>query len=179
MLILLGLCFNAKAQEDQADDTLNLLAAVELINTSRQDHEAWLHYYFYDRLVTKILDSAQAQLHKPYRYGAKGPNTYDCSGFTRYIYGLFDISLPASSRSQAEIGVPVEPQEMRPGDLIFFKGRNKELDRIGHVGIVIYASEDSLKFIHTSTRRGVTIDDLQQNSYYAPRYVTGRRVLQD
>lgn len=166
----------ASAQARDSVSTSYWVPAVEIINSARRNHEDWLNSLTLEAKVTKLLDSAIAQVSKPYAYGAKGPDKFDCSGFTGYMFKLLGIQLPASSRLQANVGVPVEQTELRPGDLVFFKSRNKELDRIGHVGIVV-STEEGLKFIHSSSSRGVVIDSLSDSRYYSSRYVTARRVV--
>jgi cell wall-associated NlpC family hydrolase len=77
------------------------------------------------------VDTARAQVGKAYRYGAAGPDSFDCSGLTQYAYRAAGIELPHSSRSQSEMGTPVERADLQPGDLVFF------YDPVGHVGIYV------------------------------------------
>jgi cell wall-associated NlpC family hydrolase len=73
---------------------------------------------------------AEASRHRgaPYRYGATGPNAFDCSGFTRYVYGRFGKSLPHNAADQRRMTQPVSRSAAVPGDLVFMDGD-------GHVGI--------------------------------------------
>ena len=66
------------------------------------------------------VDTALAQVGDPYVYGAGGPDAFDCSGLTSYAYRAAGISLPHSSRSQAQMGRSVSVSELEPGDLLFF-----------------------------------------------------------
>ncbi|TFV74378.1 NlpC/P60 family protein [Blastococcus sp. CT_GayMR19] len=77
------------------------------------------------------VDTALAQLGKPYVWGAAGPNGFDCSGLTQYAYGAAGIGLPHSSRMQAGVGALVAHGDLQPGDLVFF------YSPISHVGIYI------------------------------------------
>src|SRR5688572_20147238 len=77
------------------------------------------------------VDTALAQLGKPYVWGGAGPNGFDCSGLTQFAYGAAGIALPHSSRMQAGVGTLVAPGGMQPGDLVFF------YSPISHVGIYI------------------------------------------
>jgi cell wall-associated NlpC family hydrolase len=77
------------------------------------------------------VDTARAQVGKAYRYGAAGPDSFDCSGLSQYAYRAAGIELPHSSRSQSEMGTPVERADLQPGDLVFF------YDPVGHVGIYV------------------------------------------
>jgi cell wall-associated NlpC family hydrolase len=77
------------------------------------------------------VDTARAQVGKPYEYGAAGPDSFDCSGLTQYAYRSAGIELPHSSRSQSEMGTPVARADLQPGDLVFF------YEPVSHVGIYV------------------------------------------
>jgi cell wall-associated NlpC family hydrolase len=77
------------------------------------------------------VDTARGQVGKPYQYGAAGPDSYDCSGLTQYAYRSAGIELPHSSRSQSEMGTPVDRADLQPGDLVFF------YQPVSHVGIYV------------------------------------------
>jgi peptidoglycan DL-endopeptidase CwlO len=69
--------------------------------------------------VAAVVRYAYAQLGKPYRWGATGPDAFDCSGFTMMAWAQAGVSLPHSSRAQIGIGRQVTKAELQPGDLIF------------------------------------------------------------
>jgi cell wall-associated NlpC family hydrolase len=77
------------------------------------------------------VETAYAQIGKPYRYGASGPDSFDCSGLTMYSWGKAGVSLPHSSRAQYSATKRVDRGSLQPGDLVFF-GRP-----IHHVGIYV------------------------------------------
>jgi cell wall-associated NlpC family hydrolase len=78
-----------------------------------------------------VLQIAAAQSGDSYSYGAAGPDSFDCSGFTQYVFGHVGISLPHSAAAQATVATPVsQPQ---PGDLVFV--HNGSGGSIGHVAI--------------------------------------------
>jgi cell wall-associated NlpC family hydrolase len=77
------------------------------------------------------VDTARAQVGKPYEYGAAGPDSYDCSGLTQYAYRAAGIELPHSSKGQSELGTPVDRAHLQPGDLVFF------YQPVSHVGIYV------------------------------------------
>jgi cell wall-associated NlpC family hydrolase len=77
------------------------------------------------------VDTAKAQLSDTYVYGAAGPDSFDCSGLTQYAYAAAGIDLPHSSKSQSELGTPVERADLQPGDLVFY------YSPVSHVGIYI------------------------------------------
>ena len=79
----------------------------------------------------KALAFARAQLGKPYRFGATGPNAYDCSGLTGAAWRAAGVSLPRTSQQQFRAGRSVAKSDLQPGDLVFFYRGS-----ISHVGAV-------------------------------------------
>lgn len=121
-------------------------------------------------LVTKVISYAKDLLGCKYSYGAVGPKSFDCSGFTMYVFSHFNINLPHQSASQAQKGSKVSRSDLLPGDLVFFKTSGSG---ISHVGLYI----GNGNFIHASNTRGnVKITSLSE-AYYNTRYVTARRIL--
>lgn len=76
---------------------------------------------------------ALAQLGKPYVWAAAGPNSFDCSGLTMYVYAQVGISLPHSAAAQFNMGRRVSRDQLQPGDLIF----GAQGGYVSHVGIYI------------------------------------------
>jgi hypothetical protein len=110
-----------------------------------------------------------------YRYGGNTPTTgFDCSGFVRWVFRDVDgIELPRSSGAMARIERPaVEPDELAPGDLVFFRIRGQ---RVSHVGI--YVGEG--RFVHAPSRGGKVRVDEMDDAYWKRRYAGARRVLDD
>jgi len=81
--------------------------------------------------VAAVIRYAYAQIGKPYRWGATGPDAFDCSGFTMMAWAQAGVSLPHSSRAQIGIGRQVTRSELQPGDLIF------RYSPISHVSLYI------------------------------------------
>ncbi len=81
---------------------------------------------------SEVVRIALGKLGAPYRWGAAGPDAFDCSGFTMWVYAQVGVSLPHSSRAQMQCGERVSRANLRPGDLVFF-GRTV----VHHVGIYI------------------------------------------
>ena len=128
-------------------------------------------------LVDDILREAASHLGKKYVWGSKGPNTFDCSGFTGYVYKQFDYKIGPCSREQYKIGKAIDIKNARRGDLILFTSRSSGKN-VGHVGIIWDVNKDTgaVKFIHSSTKRGVIISELE--GYYVNRYVGVKRVIE-
>ncbi|MFA6359599.1 MAG: NlpC/P60 family protein [Dysgonamonadaceae bacterium] len=126
-----------------------------------------------------LIDYGKKYLHKPYRYAGKGPNSFDCSGFTSFVFKEFGYSLNSSSAGQAAQAETVKRKEdLQVGDLVFFEGRSRN-GIVGHVGIVSEVKHNGkFKFLHASTNYGV-IFSASDEPYYKARYLRGGRVLKD
>lgn len=120
-----------------------------------------------------IVQFSKQFLGYPYVLGASLPEKgFDCSGFTRYVFGHFGFTLGQVAASQTSLGSVVERENLQVGDLILFYNDGKT--KIGHCGIYIGGGD----FIHSANaQRGVVIDNLNTNSYYAQRFVTARRIV--
>jgi poly-gamma-glutamate capsule biosynthesis protein CapA/YwtB (metallophosphatase superfamily) len=127
-------------------------------------------------LAREIIEYSKKYLNHPYRRGTKGPKSFDCSGFTHYVFKHFGYDLNAGCTSQIHQGTKIKKEELETGDLIFFKGRNAKSSRAGHVGIVVSNERGRISFIHACSR-GVIIEELDRSEYYKPRYITGLRVI--
>ncbi|MCL4078479.1 NlpC/P60 family protein [Coriobacteriia bacterium Es71-Z0120] len=104
-----------------------------------------------------VVQIAMSKLGAPYRWGAGGPDAFDCSGFTMWVYAQVGVSLPHSSRAQYGCGERVSRANLRPGDLVFF-GRS----RIHHVGIYVGGN----RYIHAPhTGDVVRISSLDRADY--------------
>lgn len=131
-------------------------------------------FFSLDKL-NDLVCYAQNFMGIPYHYGSVGIKSFDCSGFTSYVFKQFGLALPRSSRDQAALGTKVTSAEARKGDLIFFKGRSSK-SIVGHVGIVISEIGDKLTFIHASVSKGITIDSIDLK-YYKDRFLFVKRIL--
>ncbi len=118
-----------------------------------------------------VVDEAMKHVGKAYVYGATGPNAFDCSGFTSYVYRQLGYSLNRVAADQANNGVYVNKSDLQPGDLVLFNNRGTSY--IGHVGIYI----GNNKMVHASTSTtGVIVSDLD-SGYYTERYAGARRIV--
>ncbi|MCL1938130.1 MAG: CapA family protein [Candidatus Azobacteroides sp.] len=130
-------------------------------------------------LAQDVINYSMQFIGTPYHRGTQGPTSFDCSGFTSFIFHNFGYKLSPGCVTQVNQGIKIDQKELRTGDLIFFKGRNANSERVGHVGIVVSnKGGGDITFIHASSR-GVILDKLNSSSYYKPRYVTGLRVLKN
>ena len=122
-----------------------------------------------------LLAFADRFLGTKYLLGANGPNRFDCSGFTSYVFRHFGYNLARRASHQINNGEKVSKNNVRPGDLVFFNGRAIN-GRIGHVGIIYDVKDNgTFTFIHASihgVRHNNSTDD-----YYARRYMGACRIL--
>jgi cell wall-associated NlpC family hydrolase len=91
--------------------------------------------------AAKAVKTAQAQIGKPYEWGASGPSSYDCSGLTMYAWRSAGVSLPHSSRAQYESLPKVSRANIRPGDLLFYGSPIHHVGMYEGGGIMINAPE--------------------------------------
>lgn len=123
-----------------------------------------------------IVEHSMSCLNRPYRYGAAGPFSFDCSGFTYFVFSKCGYQLPRNTHEQARKYPKISRKLLEVGDLVFFEGRRKN-GRIGHVGIVKKVRRDgTFDFVHASVSKGVTVSSSQER-YYKSRYVKATRVL--
>lgn len=127
-----------------------------------------------DYIKQQILNVAAESLGSPYRGGGTTPAGFDCSGFVKYTMDQFDIALPRNSAEMAKTGKRILKKDAKPGDLIFF---NTNGSNISHVGIVTENSDGVIKFIHSSTTRGVVYSSTS-DGYYARTFVCVNRILE-
>lgn len=71
-----------------------------------------------------LFEYAFKQLDKPYVYSMAGPESFDCSGFTYYIYKEIGIKIPRTSEQQSQKGINIDKSSLMPGDLVFFDTRS-------------------------------------------------------
>lgn len=121
----------------------------------------------------EIVEYAKQYLGCPYVYGGSGDKSFDCSGFTMYVYKKFGYALSHSATAQSKVGTYVAKEDLQAGDLVFFLDY-ETMDGIGHCGIYIGNGE----FIHASSGSGycVKISNLLTGSYNT-RYATARRLI--
>lgn len=115
-----------------------------------------LYYNMYEWLGTR------------YRFGGESKKGIDCSGFTGIMYeNVYKRSLPRDSRSMYKLSKPISKEEMKEGDLVFFRIRRGQ---VSHVGIYL----GNNKFVHSATSSGVIISDLREDYYRRYFYKAGR-----
>jgi cell wall-associated NlpC family hydrolase len=120
-----------------------------------------------------LISFAKNFLRTNYRYGGISPTGFDCSGFTKYIFGKFGFLIPHKAAEQERMGVPVSKDELISGDLVFFTGRNATA--VNHVGIYIGHHQ----FIHAASGPGAVCISSLNEKYYQTHYKSARRITAD
>jgi cell wall-associated NlpC family hydrolase len=114
---------------------------------------------------TRVVDYAKRFRGVRYIYGGSSPRSgFDCSGFVRFVYAHFGVSLAHSSYAQFGLGRRVGRASLRPGDLVFFDG-------LGHVGIYI----GNGRFIH-APHSGTRVRVESLGGWYSSRFDGARRL---
>ena len=109
------------------------------------------------------VQTALAQVGKPYVVAASGPNGFDCSGLTQFAYAAAGVSLPHSSRTQSTMGAAVSRADLQPGDLVFF------YSPVSHVGMYIGNGQ----MVHASVSgRPVAVTSVDKPGYAGARRPT-------
>jgi hypothetical protein len=121
-----------------------------------------------DRMVKQLQGS-------PYVWAEEGPDYFDCSGLTYYLYGSMGIELPRTAREQAKVGKKVAFKDLKYGDLLFFAtGKNRH--KITHVGMYL----GNGWFTHASTTKSKVIySNIYKSRYFKSRLRICRRYLPD
>ncbi|WP_432359778.1 NlpC/P60 family protein [Sporosarcina sp. UB5] len=117
----------------------------------------------------EIASYAEKFYGTPYKFGGTTPSGFDCSGYIRYVFNEFNISLPRTSADQFRVGTSVSKENLMPGDLVFFANTYKK--GISHTGIYLGNNE----FISAKSH-GVLKANLKTDPYWAPKYVGAKRV---
>ena len=122
--------------------------------------------------AAKIIRTARVLLGYPYKWGGYLPDTgFDCSGFIWFVYHQHGINLPRTSWSQFAAGSPVNREDIRPGDLVFYK-----IDKKGkslHGGIVT----DRGTFVHAPSSGKKVMESSLNSPFWYEHYLGARRVL--
>ena len=117
----------------------------------------------FDELSRQLVETATDNIGSPYRTGGTSKSGFDCSGLVYTAYKQFDIALPRTSNEMSRFGRTLERDEIRKGDLIFFRTLGSKV--INHVGMVVEINDDEIKFVHASIQKGVIISTTKEGYY--------------
>lgn len=123
----------------------------------------------------KLIDFARKYIGTRYVWGGITPKGFDCSGFIKYVYNNFNISIPRTTAKYTQLfNHSITLKEAKVGDLIIFTGTNLKIRKPGHAGIISEIKPGLVKFIHSSSSKkhfGVTETSYYQSGY-PKRYLT-------
>jgi cell wall-associated NlpC family hydrolase len=129
------------------------------------------------RLRENLTEESRKHIGTKYKYAGKVPSTgFDCSGFTSYVYKKHDKQLSSSSSAQSKQGKKIPLKNVKPGDLVFFSRNGKT---IMHVALVVSNTSEGINVIHSTTSKGVIIQNISKSNYWKPKILFARDVLSD
>lgn len=129
--------------------------------------------------ITGMLSTARKYLGVKYKFGAKAYSSsnkrFDCSSYTRFIFGKYGISLPRTARAQAKKGTTVSRKSLRKGDLLYFyvPGRFKSNKTVGHVGI--YLGNNNMIHASPEPKNGVQITNINK-AFWKKTFLKAKRI---
>lgn len=119
--------------------------------------------------LDKLINSAYAMIGTKYHFGAQDPNSeVDCSLYTQSVFKNIGIDLPRTAVDQSLLGKLVSFEDLKIGDLLFFRTYKEEPSHVG-----IYIGEN--KMIHASFGRGEVIVESIMKGYFQDRFLFAKR----
>ena len=126
------------------------------------------------QLRNRVVAYAQKYVGSPYKYAGTSPSGFDCSGFTSYVLKEFNVKASPASAIQAKEGRSVSIDKVKPGDLVFF-GENSS--HISHVAMVVKRSKEGIVCVHSTTSRGVIVENVSTSTYWKPKILFARDLI--
>lgn len=124
--------------------------------------------------ITLATKHAKSFIGTPYKYGGNSKNGIDCSSLIQQSYAKIGIKMPRTAQEQAKMGNKKLEGRVRPGDIVYFKFKQKR-EKWWHTGMITYVDQKKIKFVHASSSRGVVEDTY--NDYYKKHTKYFRRVI--
>ncbi len=122
-----------------------------------------------------VVDDAEQFKGSPYKYAGRDPKTgFDCSGFTSYVLARHNVKVSPASSMQSKEGKSVSLDKVLPGDLVFFAQDGKT---VSHVAMVVERGKNGITCIHSTTSRGVIIENISTSSYWKTKILFARDVI--
>ncbi|PIB36012.1 hypothetical protein BFP72_11705 [Reichenbachiella sp. 5M10] len=125
--------------------------------------------------ISLVIQTAQSYTGTPYKYGGTGHSGIDCSSLIQNSFSQAGYAIPRTSKDQSKYGKKVGWNRLKPGDIVFFKFKEKR-NKWYHSGLITSVDRDHIYFVHASSSRGVVQSDLYAD-YYKSRVKTFRRVI--
>ncbi|OXG09491.1 C40 family peptidase [Flavobacterium araucananum] len=125
-------------------------------------------------VVHNLIEKATDNIGVRYKAGGTTKSGFDCSGLVFTTFESENIKLPRSSYEQANVGKIIKLSDAQKGDLIFFKTNKSK--QINHVGLIVEVNTTEIKFVHSSTSKGVIISSTKE-PYYQNSFAQINRVI--
>ncbi len=125
--------------------------------------------------ANEIVNTALTFKGTPYKYGGVTKKGMDCSGLIYTSFKKHDVALQRTSLSMSSQGEKIALENAQKGDLLFFN-TNKNKRKINHVGLIVSVDNNSIKFIHSTSSRGVLVSSLKEG-YWKYAFIEIRRIL--
>ena len=122
-----------------------------------------------------IINTAMKYTGVRYKYGGTSKKGMDCSGLLYVAFGEHNVALPRVSYHMANEGRRIKVHNVTKGDLLFFK-TSRRGKKINHVGLVVAVEGEEIKFIHSTSSRGVIVSSLREG-FWNYAFVKATRVL--
>ncbi|MDO4692536.1 MAG: C40 family peptidase [Porphyromonadaceae bacterium] len=167
LLVLLSLPMVSCAARNR--ETKSKLRTSPSVQTSPTAQASSPHETPLEDALSQLIRSGERLLGKPYRSRGIAPWPLDCSGYVSYLYQKLGVSIPRSSAALSTFVKKVA--EARPGDLVFFKGRNASSSRVGHVALVVDNKDGDLTIMHSTNSRGIIKHKLKSHRYFNKRFL--------
>lgn len=123
----------------------------------------------------KIVANALRYKGTRYKFGGTTRKGMDCSGVVYVAYNSQKIQLPRVSRDMAQKGRKISLSRVKKGDLLFFK-TGKTRNKVNHVGLVVSYKKGIVRFVHSTTSRGVIVSSLSEK-YWKKAFVKATTIL--
>jgi cell wall-associated NlpC family hydrolase len=125
----------------------------------------------------RVADYGKKLVGTHYKYAGQSPKTgFDCSGFTSYVMRENGVTVSPASTVQASEGRYVALENVLPGDLVFFGESRK---KISHVALVVRRGPEGITCVHSTTSRGVIVENVTQSSYWKDKILFARDVISE
>ena len=163
-MLMDGVCSAATQEAIFADDAVTFEAYLEA---------GGVEYSARDEVVAQLIQYAKRYIGCPYVWAGAGPNVFDCSGYTMYVYKHFGYNFGHGCVVQSNaLGAQLSISQLLPGDMVFFdtNGGNNSLE---HVGIYIGNGD----FVHASSGQGRVMISNLYSGYYNANFMWGKRVI--
>jgi len=145
----------------------SLVASPALLAQKRKQKKA--------QTIQSVISQAESYKGTPYRYGGNSRKGIDCSALMQNCFSYAGYKIPRTAKEQSKYGKKIGWSGLKPGDVVFFKFRQKG-EKWYHSGLITKVQSDHIYFIHASSSRGVVQSDLMSN-YYKKSVKNFRRVI--